>query len=284
MRDLKHATRRPTKVVRPVVQNRVKQQAKKERKPLNIRRHLKRAGKLLGGAALATLLGFSGYHLYHAASRIILFKLDTIEVTRNRRIDRQEIIALADVRTGDDLIRLNLRKIGEQLGKNPWIESVRVKRYFPHTLAIEVAEREPLAIINIGHLAYLDTKGTVFKPLTDGDSLDYPVITGVTEDDFTRDPAGTKRALQETVKLIALLQQGQLFRLEDVSELHYDKGFGFTLFTVQGGIPVRLGTDGHPEKLARLARIFKELQPQILTLEYIDLNYSDKIIVKKMIG
>ena len=283
MRDLKHATRRPTRVVKPVGKNRVKQ-AKKERKPLNIRRHLKRAGKFFGGLALLALLGFAGYHGYHLVSRIVLFKLDTIEVTHNRRIDRREIITLANVSPGDDLIHINPRRIGEQLEKNPWIESVRVKRYFPHTLAIEVTEREPVAVINLGYLAYLDTKGTVFKPLNEGDSLNYPIITGITEDDFARDPTGIKRALTETVGLIALLKQGEVFRLEDVSELHYDKGFGFTLFTTQGGIPVRLGTDGYPEKLARLARIFKEIQPQMMTLEYIDLNYTDKIIIKKVIG
>jgi cell division protein FtsQ len=283
MRDLKHATRRPTRVVKPVGKNRVKQ-AKKERKPLNIRRHLKRAGKFFGGLALLALLGFAGYHGYHLVSRIVLFKLDTIEVTHNRRIDRREIITLANVSPGDDLIHINPRRIGEQLEKNPWIESVRVKRYFPHTLAIEVTEREPVAVINVGYLAYLDTKGTVFKPLNEGDSLNYPIITGITEDDFARDPTGIKRALTETVGLIALLKQGEVFRLEDVSELHYDKGFGFTLFTTQGGIPVRLGTDGYPEKLARLARIFKEIQPQMMTLEYIDLNYTDKIIIKKVIG
>lgn len=270
-------------MVKPVVANRVRH-VKKERKPLNFRRHLKRAAIFSGSVALMVLLGFSGYHAYHFASRIILFRLETIEVTHNKRIDRREIIALANVRAGDDLIKLKLSQIGEQLEKNPWIESVRVKRYFPNTLAIEVAEREPVAVINVGYLAYLDTKGTIFKPLNDGDSLNYPIITGITDEDFTRDPTGTKRALTETVGLIALLKRGEVFRLDDVSELHYDPGFGFTLFTTQGGIPVRLGTNGYQEKLARLARIYKELQPQMLTLEYIDLNYSDKIIVKKVFG
>jgi cell division protein FtsQ len=283
MRDFKHSTRRPTQVAKPVVHNRAKH-VRKERKPLNIRRHLKRAGKFLGGLALVTLFGFVGYHGSRLISRIILFKLDTIEVTNNHRVDRLEIIALANVRTGDDLMKLNLSKIGEQLEKNPWIESVRVKRYFPHSLTIEVREREPVAIINVGYLAYLDAKGNVFKPLNDGDSLNYPIVTGVTEEDLSRDPTATKKALQESVKLIALLKQGQLFRLDDVSELHYDQGFGFTLFTTLGGIPVRLGNDGHQEKLSRLARIFKELQPQMLSLEYIDLNYTDKIIVKKVFG
>ena len=283
MRDFKQTTRRPTQGAKPVVHNRSKQ-VRKERKPLNIRRHLKMTGKLLGGTALVALVAFSGYHASLVISRIILFKLNSIEVTNNRRINRQEIISLANIKNGDDLLKLKLGKIGEQLGKNPWIESVRVKRYFPHTLTIEVAEREPLAVINVGYLAYLDTKGTVFKPLNDGDSLNYTIITGITDDDLTREPTETKRVLQETVKLISLLKQGELFRLDDVSELHYDKGFGFTLFTTQGGIPIRLGNDGHQEKLSRLARIFKELQPQMLTLEYIDLNYTDKIIVKKVFG
>ena len=283
MRDLKHTTRRPTRAVKPVVTNRVRQ-AKKERKPLNFRRHLKRAAIFSGSVILIALVGFAGYHVYNFASRLVLFRLETIEVTHNKRIDRREIIALANVRAGDDLIKLKLSQIGEQLEKNPWIESVRVKRYFPNTLAIEVAEREPVAVINVGHLAYLDTKGTIFKPLNDGDSLNYPIITGISEEDFTRDPSGTKKAISETVGLISLLKRGEVFRLDDVSELHYDPGFGFTLFTTQGGIPVRLGTDGYQEKLARLARIYKELQPQMLTLEYIDLNYSDKIIVKKVLG
>ena len=281
MKDLKYATRKPTRPVKPVGQNRVRQ-PKKERRPLNFRRHLKRAGRILGGVALMALVAYAGYWSYQGISRIVLFKLETIEVTHNQRLDRREIMALAGVRQGDDMIRLNLRRIGEQLEKNPWIKSVRVKRYFPHTLAIEVAEREPVAVINVGYLAYLDTRGEVFKPLNEGDSLNYPIVTGLTEDDLLRDPAGSKEGLKRAVGLIALLKQSPVFRLEDVSELHYDRGFGFTLFTTQGGVPVRLGADGYPEKLERLARIFKDLQPQMLTLEYIDLNYNDKIIVKKV--
>ncbi len=69
--------------------------------------------------------------------------------------------------------------------------------------------------------------------------------------------------------------------LADISEIHYDKGYGFTLFTVRGGVPVKLGNGGYSEKLARLGRIYRDLQAQMPTLEYIDLDYSDKIIVKK---
>jgi cell division protein FtsQ len=283
MRDLKYATRKAVQPVKPVGKNRIKE-PKKERKPLNIRRHLRRAAWFLGGTALVATLGILCHQAYHLATRIVILKLDTIEITNNRRLDRNEIMALANVRPGDDMIRLNLRQIGEHVEKNPWVETVRVKRYFPRTLAIEVTERDPLAIINVGYLAYLDAKGEVFKPLNEGDNLDLPIVTGVSEDDLTRNQSGAKEALKGAVALINLLKQGQVFRLEDVSELHYDKGFGYTIFTTRGGVPVRLGTDGHREKLARLARIYRELQAQMPTLEYIDLNYNDKIIVKKVIG
>jgi cell division protein FtsQ len=78
-----------------------------------------------------------------------------------------------------------------------------------------------------------------------------------------------------------MLKGGQGLPLADISEIHYDKGYGFTLFTMSGGVPVKLGNSQFGEKLARLSRIYRELQAQLPTLEYIDLDYGDKIIVKK---
>ncbi len=43
-----------------------------------------------------------------------------------------------------------------------------------------------------------------------------------------------------------------------------------------------MGNDAFDEKLNRLARIYQDLQPQMANLIYIDLDYSDKIIVKKV--
>ncbi len=179
------------------------------------------------------------------------------------------------------MLGLRLRRIGEQLAKNPWVEKVKVRRYFPHTLVIDISEREPIAVVNMGYLYYLDRNGEVFKPLTLGDRLDYPVLTGFTEEEMAKDPAGSRAALKGAIELIGMLQGGTAFKLEDVSEIHYDKGYGFTLFSALGGLPVKLGSSGFGEKLARFSRIYKELQAQMPNLEYIDLDYSDKIIVKK---
>ena len=49
------------------------------------------------------------------------------------------------------------------------------------------------------------------------------------------------------------------FILADVSEIHYDRGHGFTLYTTAGALPVKIGTDDFDKKLQRFARIYQNL-------------------------
>jgi cell division protein FtsQ len=254
---------------------------KKQRKPINYRGFFKKAARLVGGVIVLSLVVVVGVELYGVLAHTTFLRLERIEVNTLQRLTREEVIALAGVKPGDDLLTMKLRRVGEQLQKNPWAEKVRVRRYFPHTLAITIAEREPVAVVNMGYLYYLDKKGEVFKPLNEGDRLDYPVLTGINEEDMGKDPAGAREALKGALALIALLNGKQVPALADISEIHFDRGYGFTLFTVQGGVPVKLGNSAFGEKLARLARIYPALQAQMPILEYIDLDYNDKIIVKK---
>jgi cell division protein FtsQ len=269
-----------TQKQRVAPKNRLKKQSK-PRKPINYRSFLRKLAKVACGAALVSLAGLSGYELYRLAAKTTFLSLERIEVTNLKRLSRQEVVALAGVKQGDAMLALRLQSIGEQIAKNPWIEKVKIRRYFPDTLTIEVAEREPVAVVSMGYLYYLDTKGEIFKPLNEGDRLDYPVLTGISEEDMGKDPSGSKAMLKVTLELIAQLKSRTDFRLDDISEIHYDKGYGFTLFTASGGVPVKLGNDNFGEKLARFARIYRDLQAQMPTLQYIDLDYSDKIIVKK---
>jgi cell division septal protein FtsQ len=176
---------------------------------------------------------------------------------------------------------MNLRRMGEQLALNPWTETVKVHRYFPDRLSISITEREPLAIVNMGFIYYLDKKGTVFKVLTQGDRLDYPVITGFSEDELSRNPVGTRDALKTTCELLKVLREKGSFILADVSEIHYDKGYGFTLFTASGALPVKVGSGDFAAKVGRFAQIYRDLMAQRPSLQYIDLDYNDKIVIKK---
>lgn len=264
---------------KPPARNR--NRVKRERKPINYRGFFKKVVRLASWVTVASIIAVAGYQIYGVVARTTFLRLERIELNSLKRLTRDEVITQAGVKIGDGMLSLRLKRIGEQLAKNPWVEKVRVRRYLPGTLVVEIVEREPVAIANMGYLYYLDKNGDVFKPLTVGDGLDYPVITGITEEDMGKDPAGAKGAFQSALSLVAQLRSNTLLKLEDISEIHYDKGFGFTLFAMEKGVPVRLGSNGFPEKLARLNRIFGDLKAQLPTLEYIDLDYNDKIIVKK---
>jgi len=263
---------------KPVTRNRFK----KERRKVNMRGFLKKTVRLAASIVVISLVVLVGYELFGFLGRRTFLRLDRIEVAGLKRLKQEEILSAAAVRTGDDLLSLRLARMGEQLSKNPWIESVRIRRNFPHSLTIDVVEREPVGIVSMGYLYYLDRKGEIFKPLQEGESLDFPVITGFTEEDVIRDQAGTREALKVMLGLLDQLRNNKSgITIADISELHYDKGFGYTLFTIDRGLPIRLGSDAFDEKLGRLSRIYNELQTQITGLEYVDLDYSDRIVVKK---
>jgi cell division septal protein FtsQ len=106
-------------------------------------------------------------------------------------------------------------------------------------------------------------------------------VTGFNEEEMNSNPKGTGEALKTTCELLGVLREKGAFILADVSEIHYDKGYGFTLFTSTGALPVKIGSGDFAAKIDRFARIYKELMVQRPSLQYIDLDYNDKIIVKK---
>jgi len=262
---------------RKVAPNKIKIQ----RKPLDLKKHLRLLKMITTGLTALTLAGGILYGSYRAIKTVTLFSLKSIEVSNARHLTRDEILGLAGVEMGKDLLRMNLKRMGEHILQNPWVETVQINRYFPDGLSIVITEREPVAIVNMGFIYYLDGKANVFKVLNQGDKLDFPIVTGFSEEALGSDPKGTREALEETCLLLKILRENGAFILADVSEIHYDKGYGFTLFTASGALPVKVGSGDFPAKVERFARIYRDLMVQLPSIHYIDLDYSDKIIVKK---
>lgn len=272
MRDLK----RQQKSKRKTRQNRRKQQ----KKPLNLRKILHRAlriGVVSFSGALLIVGGFIVVQLLLASD---LFRIDQVSVQGGRHLSDQQVVALSDIRTGVNTFSLDLDLIGRKIAENPWVRVASVRRIFPRQVDIRVEEREPVAIINLGYLYYLDARGEVFKVLESDDKLDYPVITGF---DYQKIQQRDRQYAGDLKKIVALLQdlrQRKLFNLAQVSEVHRAAGGGFALFTLNGGVRVKIGREDFHKKLNRLERIYAQLQPRLPILDYIDLNVDEKVIVR----
>jgi cell division protein FtsQ len=260
-----------------VAPNRVKIQ----RTPLDLKKYLRPLKGITTGLFAITLVCGVLFGCYRAITTITMFSLKSIEVTNTKHLTRDEILGLAGLEMGKDLLGMDLKRMGEHILQNPWVETVRINRYFPDTVSIVITEREPIAIVNMGFIYYLDHKGNVFKVLNQGDKLDFPVVTGLSEEELEKDPKGTQEALEATCDLLKILREKGAFILADVSEIHYDKGYGFTLFTAAGSLPIKIGAGDFNSKVERFARIYQNLMVQLPSIHYIDLDFNDKIIVKK---
>lgn len=261
--------------------NKVKANRKKtQKKPLDLR-------KILHRSLRVAVAGFSGGLVVVGLGLLLqllissdLFRIDQVSISGGQHLSQKKILALSDIRTGISTFALDLDLIGRKIEENAWIRSARVERIFPRQVNIVVEERKPLAIINLGYLYYMDQMGEVFKVLGHDDSLAFPVITGFEREELLKNPEHGQAQLGLMVHLIEDLRQRESFNLEQVSEIHQEKNGGLTLFTLTGGVKVKLGEGDLSGKLDRLERIYAQLKPRLAMLDYIDLNVDKRIIVR----
>lgn len=272
MRDLKKTNQKTKKIRR----NRRKQ----EKKPMNLRKNLRRFLRVSVTLFSTVMVVVGGFFVIQLLMSSDLFKVDQISVKGNYRLDNRSIVALSDIQSGVNTFNLDLGLIGRKIEENPWVQQARVERIFPRQVTVEIQERKPVAIVNLGYLYYLDDQGEVFKVLDASDKLDYPMITGFDYDRAKGHDELYVETFKQIVNLLKNLEKRSQFNLKQVSEIHHDVDGGLVLFTLKGSVEIKLGRDDFNLKIDRLERIYTQLQPKLKILDYIDLNVKEKVIVR----
>ncbi len=262
-------------------QKRVKQnRPKQEKQSRDWRKLFHRTLRVCIGVGTGALIASGSVLLAQALFESGYFAVHKIRVEHQARVSEGDIMAASDIQPGDGLFDLDLHLIGRKIEENPWIATAEVERAFPDEVVIRVTERRPEAIVDLGYLYYVDGDGEIFKLLDGSDRLDFPVITGLDRKDMINSPEQVQGRLRRALGLMQMLRQREVFTLEDVSEFYIHPQDGLTLFTTEGGVPVRMGLDGYAFKLQRLERVYSDLKPRLTALKYIDLNVIDRVIVK----
>jgi cell division protein FtsQ len=85
-----------------------------------------------------------------------------IQVVGNLGLPAQRIQQVAGVAEGKPLATVDLAEVEDRIGRIPQIESVVVSRGWPGTLLVEIVEREPVAVVQVGlKFALMDRHGVV---------------------------------------------------------------------------------------------------------------------------
>jgi cell division protein FtsQ len=232
--------------------------------------------------ASLTLLGFTVYQYFQRSTRL---NVGEIKIMGCMNVTETELLSLAKVDFQASLAHLDLREVSQQMAKHPWVEKVKVRRDWARkALVIEVQERVPRALILLEDLYLMDRYGEVFKKAESKDRLDIPVLTGLSRKAIRERDKRALELVRQALDLLELLGQRKAFTAREVSEIHLSKQNGLTLFTLNGGIPIRLGSGEMADKLNRLERVLPDLRQKAQEVEYLDLNYPRKVVVKMKVS
>jgi cell division protein FtsQ len=200
-----------------------------------------------------------------------IFPVKHVVFTGNRHLTDDELEALACINGNESLITISNKQVSQNLLKSPWIRSVSVRKEIPGTLSLTIEEAMPFALLDMnGHLFLVDEKGKLLEELK-GDSIPFlPIIAG--------DPFKEREGFSEALKLARLMNdKGFSSEIEHI-EIILRKPHELTV-TLDGTV-VKMGEGRYEEKLERLIELEEEIKNRGIPVDYIDLRFENKAIVK----
>jgi cell division protein FtsQ len=233
----------------------------------------------VAAAALILLLaGAGGAAAYSWLGRSAIFSLRLVDMNPCAHVSGDEITGILKGVGQRNIWSLSKEEIGRRVQSHPYVREVAVRKAFPDKLVVRIEEREPVAMINLDALYYVDERGGIFKRLTAYDAKNFPILTGFSRDDLMAKDPVTIRNLKRTIDLLRHTETGSLSR--NISEVHYDAQDGYTLVTRDHGLQFKIGTMAFPEAMQRV----EEAMPKLASLGkekgIVDLKTAGRIFVR----
>lgn len=190
--------------------------------------------------ALCAVCGvaWAGFLFATSSSR---FAVQTISVRGNQRLTTAEIQALVPIASGRNIFRADLDAVVRVLRANPWVASAQARRILPRTIAVEIRERQPVAIAALGGLYLVDANGHPFKraSVESGEGAGLPIITGLTRARFATDPASVEQLIGSALRALDTWRSAA--ERPPIGELHIGPFGALTLHTYDVATAIQLG-------------------------------------------
>lgn len=183
---------------------------------------------------------------------------------------------------GRNLVRLPLTGLAERLRRNPWVETVELRKELPGVLRVAVTERRPVALLESGgKLFYADTAGRPIVPVAPEEETRVGLLEVQFSHPTSRQAAGgVESALAVAAELGRVRPDwaAGLTRIEVLGEedfrLH-TRGLRFPLLVTSGQVG---------PKVRRLEKLLPELESRYPAIGAVDLRFSRRIVVQPAVA
>jgi len=107
------------------------------------------------------------------------FEVRHVRVTGTSRMDEQQVYARALATRNQAMPDVDVEKLRAELQALPWVKDARVSIQLPHTLAIDIVERTPHAVLEkADRLVLIDPAGVELEPVSIEKAKGMPRLAG----------------------------------------------------------------------------------------------------------
>lgn len=123
---------------------------------------------------ILALAGFAGYHL---------FQVKHVEIRGNSQYGSDYVAELANIEEETHMLKVDEKKIKENIESNPYLELKEVDYKLPDTVILTVAERQPVCLTDYaGNILLMDRQLNVLSTDGQAEAGKYPLLQGIVID------------------------------------------------------------------------------------------------------
>ena len=195
------------------------------------------------------------------------FRVEDILVVGRVETAREELLEAVHLSRGAPILAFDIEAARQRVEALPWIRSARVERMLPHTILLNVEERQPLALWqHQGQFALIDHEGVVI--LRDGLERFSDLIVVV----------GKEAPVHAAALLKTLGNEPELLPLVEAAVWVGGRRWNIRL---AGDIDVRLPEKNAKSAWTRLAEYERAHRVLERDVQVLDLRLPDRLIVRK---
>ncbi|HLW51662.1 MAG TPA: FtsQ-type POTRA domain-containing protein [Candidatus Angelobacter sp.] len=231
---------------------------------------------IMAGAAAITAYGYAAH-----AARFRIESSDDIDIFGVHNASRTQVMEIAGSDIGRNIFFVPLDERRRQLERIPWVQSASVMRLLPNRLAVSIAERTPVAKVQIGgRVNLIDAEGVVMGPPASRQTkFSFPVIHGITESEPLSSRAAAMKIYTHLVRdldsdpSMAYTRQLSEVDLSDPEDVKVTAG------DPAGTVVIHLGNSDFLQRYRIFAEHVNEWRKQAGSLQSVDLRYEGQVIV-----
>ena len=236
------------------------------------------------------VVGIAGVSAAWTAGRFLLYgrqmlltRPEQIEVNGNHIVSREAVLQQFVRDRGRSVLRVPLDARRSALEEISWVESAAVQRILPNRLRVNLTERTPIAFLRNGtELALIDVHGVILdRPR--GEDLQFPIVTGLSEN-MPREERGKRmQAYQEFMTDIDLVRSGSSDRVSEV-DLANPKDLRAVMTGIASAIDpqavtIHFGIGDFTGKYRMVVENFTQWQASNGRVHSIDLQYAKQVVL-----